>query len=152
MTVNPQLSTLDGIDTFSTGTTAPSGTTSGNNTVAAVGGSFVQLPKTAFTQVSTMVSIPDGGTLLIGGQKLVGTSEIEIGVPVLSKIPGLNRLFTNRSFVRDERTLLVLVRPNIIIHREIETDLFGVGYDRVSGNSVPTGSGMPTGMTPTGGR
>ena len=150
MTISPSLSTLDGIDTFSTGTTTGSSSTSGNNTTAALGGSFVQLPKTAFTQVNTMVSIPDGGTLLIGGQKLVGTAEVEIGVPVLSKIPGLNRLFTNRSFVKDERTLLVLVRPNIIIHREIENDLFGVGYDRQSGTTGSSSTSLPVGMTPTG--
>jgi len=78
MTINPQLSTLDGIDTFSTGTTTGNNSTSGNNTTAALGGSFVQLPKTAFTTVNTMVSIPDGGTLLIGGQKLVGESKSKL--------------------------------------------------------------------------
>ncbi len=117
MNIEPDLSTLDGIDTFTTGTTAPSGTTSGGNSAVATGGAFVQLPKISQTTVSTMVSIPDGGTLMIGGQKIIGEQEIEIGVPVLSKIPGLNRLFTNRSYTKDEKTLLVLVRPNIIIHR-----------------------------------
>ena len=38
----------------------------GNNATAALGGAFVQLPKTATTEVNTMVSIPDGGTLPIG--------------------------------------------------------------------------------------
>jgi Flp pilus assembly secretin CpaC len=153
MTIHPTLATLDGIDTFtiSNGTSnTTSNNTTGNNTTAptgsttALGGAFVQLPKIASTEVSTMVSIPDGGTLLIGGQKLIGESEVEVGVPILSKIPGLNRLFTNRSYVKDERTLLVLVRPNIIIHREIENDLFGVGYDR------PTGLPGNTGATPAG--
>lgn len=138
MNVDPQLSTLDGIDTISTGTTG-SNTTGGSNSLAAVGGAFVQLPRISNTEVNTMVSVPDEGTLLIGGQKLVGESEIEIGVPVLSKIPGLNRFFTNRAFVKDERTLLVMVRPKIIIHKEIENDLFGPGYDRPTG--LPTSSG-----------
>ena len=152
MTVYPTLRSLDGIDTFTVGSTATNGTnTTSNgsgNTTTATNGAFVQLPKTSFTGVNTMVSIPDGGTLLIGGQKLVGTEELEIGVPILSKIPGLNRLFTNRAYVKDERTLLVLVRPSIIIHREIENDLFGPGYDRptdLPGNSgsSPTGGLMP---------
>src|SRR6185369_4759416 len=121
------------LDTISVAATGGSVGSSGSNSLATVGGAFVQLPKISNTEVNTMVSIPDGGTLLVGGQKLVGESEIEIGVPVLSKIPGLNRFFTNRSFVKDERTLLVLVRPNIIIHREIENDLFGPGYDRPTG-------------------
>jgi type II secretory pathway component GspD/PulD (secretin) len=160
MNIDPQISVLDGLDTISidasgalggnnasTGNNSTSNNNTGNNgtnTTTTVGGAFVQLPKISNTEVSTMVSIPDGGTLLIGGQKLVGESEIEVGVPILSKIPGLNRLFTNRSFVKDERTLLVLVRPTIIIHREIENDLFGVGYDRPTGLPTNTGAEAPT--------
>jgi general secretion pathway protein D len=149
MNVDPQLSTLDGIDTISTGTTGSSSTT-GSNSSSAVGGAFVQLPRISNTEVNTMVSVPDEGTLLIGGQKLVGESEIEIGVPVLSKIPGLNRFFTNRAFVKDERTLLVLVRPKIIIHKEIENDLFGPGYDRPTGLPTATGGGAVPAVLPGG--
>jgi len=57
-------------------------------------------------------------------------------------------MFTNRSYVKDERTLLVLVRPNIIIHREVETDLFGVGYDRPTGLPGNAGVSAPAFMTP----
>jgi hypothetical protein len=46
--------------------------------------------------------------------------------------------------VKDERTLLVLVRPTIIIHREIENDLFGAGYDRPTGLPTNTGAEAPT--------
>ncbi|HVT82377.1 MAG TPA: hypothetical protein VHM90_17165, partial [Phycisphaerae bacterium] len=157
MTIHPTLATLDGIDTFSlgnginnTGGNNNNNNNNNNNANASVAtnGAFVQLPKIASTEVSTMVSIPDGGTLLIGGQKLVGEAEVEVGVPILSKIPGLNRLFTNRSYVRDERTLLVLVRPNIIIHREIENDLFGVGYDRPTGLPGNTGGSNTSSFVP----
>jgi Flp pilus assembly secretin CpaC len=135
MQVTPQLATLDGIDTFSS---APTGN-SGNVTASTL--ALIQLPRISFTTINTMVSVPDGGTLLIGGQKLVGESEIEVGVPVLSKIPGLNRLFTNRSLVKDERTLLILVRPKIIIQKEIENGLFGPGYERPTG--LPAGTPAP---------
>ncbi len=84
-----------------------------------------------------MVSVPDGGTLLIGGQKLVGESEIEVGVPILSKIPGLNRLFTNRSYAKDEHTLLILVRPKIIIQHEEEFKAFGQNYDLPNAAPAP---------------
>jgi general secretion pathway protein D len=141
MKLRPQLSTLDGLDTFSAG-----GSLLNPNTgQTVVGGGFVQLPKISYTTVDTMVSVPDGGTLLIGGERLVGESEVEIGVPVLSKIPGLNRLFTNRSLIKDERTLLILVRPKIIIQKEIENDLFGVGYDRPTGLPGPANGGVSGG-------
>ena len=136
MKLRPQLASLEALDTFVLGGgSAP--TTTGS--ITSVGGPFVQLPRTSFTEVNTMVSVPDGGTLLIGGQKLVGESEIEVGVPVLSKIPGLNRLFTNRSYTKDERTLLVLVRPKIIIPHEEEYKTFGMNYDSGGIAGTPPG-------------
>ena len=84
----------------------------------------VELPEIRLTSVRSTVSIPDRGTLLIGGQRLVGENEIEVGVPVLSKIPILKRLFTNTSMNKDERTLLILVKPTIIIQSEEEENLF----------------------------
>ncbi|WP_221435361.1 hypothetical protein [Algisphaera agarilytica] len=85
---------------------------------------FIQLPVLDITTVRATVSVPDRGTLLVGGQRLVGETEVEAGVPVLSKIPVLNRLFTNSSKVEDERTLLILIKPTIIIQNEREEDAF----------------------------
>ena len=66
----------------------------------------------------------DGGTLLLGGQKLAGEVEIEAGVPMLSQVPVLNRAFTNRTAVKDEQTLLILVTPNILVQPEQEEKAF----------------------------
>jgi type II secretory pathway component GspD/PulD (secretin) len=84
----------------------------------------VQQPEIQITEVRTTVSVPDGGTLLLGGQTLAGEIEIEAGTPILSKIPFLKRLFTNRSTAKDEQVLLILVKPTIIISREIEQQQF----------------------------
>ena len=65
----------------------------------------------------------DGGAtaaLLLGGQRLAGEIEREQGVPLLNKIPIINRAFSNRGAVRDEQTLLILIKPKIIIQREEE--------------------------------
>jgi general secretion pathway protein D len=70
----------------------------------------------------TRVSVPDGGTLLLGGQKIAAEVEKEIGVPVLSKIPVLGRLFGNRSKIKDEKILLILVKPTIILQEERESE------------------------------
>ncbi len=163
MKLKPQLSSLDGIDTFGNLNGAAAGAASatatsvpGSNLNFIPGGVFLQLPRITFTTVDTMVSVPDGGTLLIGGQKLVGEAETEIGVPILSKIPGLNRLFTNRSFTRDERTLLILVRPKIIIQREEEYKTFGMNFDTIPTNASsmipsPPPGGPITPVLPVGG-
>ncbi|MGB0715999.1 MAG: hypothetical protein ACPGXK_08975, partial [Phycisphaerae bacterium] len=81
---------------------------------------FVQLPTLSSQRIQTMVSVPDGGTLLIGGQKLASETEVEAGVPILSKIPVLKRAYSARTTVKDEQTLLILIKPKVLIHSEQE--------------------------------
>ena len=90
----------------------------------AAGEAFGQLPTLSAQQIKTTVSVPDGGTLLIGGQKLSAETEIEAGVPILSKIPFLKRAYSSRSFVKDEQTLLILIKPTIFIMPEQEALAF----------------------------
>ena len=84
----------------------------------------IQQPDITQTLVRTIVTVPDGATLLIGGQKLAGELEMEKGVPMVSKIPIVNRLFTNRGAIRDDLTLLILIKPTIIVQREEELKRF----------------------------
>ena len=138
MNVVPTLATNEGFTNI-----GQLGSSTSGGTLAGI---FLQLPNIDVTQVNATVSVPDGGTLLVGGEKIIGNSEVEVGVPILSKIPGINRLFTNRAMEKDEKTLLVLVRPKIIIQSEIEQNLFGAGYDRPTGLPVnPAGPSMTEG-------
>ena len=50
--------------------------------------------------------------------------EVEVGVPVLSKIPMVNRFFTNRINSKVEQTLMMMIRPEILIQQETEDVLF----------------------------
>ena len=85
----------------------------------------IQQPQKDVNYIRTNVSVPDGGTLLLGGQKLVAEIETESGVPALSKIPFLSRLFSNRSKVKDETVLIILIKPTIILPAEREEIRFG---------------------------
>jgi len=80
------------------------------------------LPETEIAEIRTRVMVPDGGTVLLGGQKLSAEVEKESGIPVISKIPILGRFFTNRSKVKDQRILLILVTPTIILQDEAEAE------------------------------
>ncbi|MEA3225897.1 MAG: hypothetical protein U9Q07_08090, partial [Planctomycetota bacterium] len=84
----------------------------------------IGLPTREIAEVRTRVSVPDGGTLLIGGQKLGAEINKEAGVPGMSKVPILGRLFTNRSKVKDQDILLILVKPTIILQDEAEREYF----------------------------
>jgi type II secretory pathway component GspD/PulD (secretin) len=76
------------------------------------------------TEVRTRVTVPDGGTLMLGGVTIAGEINLEAGVPGLSKIPFLKRLTTNTSESNDEQILLILVKPTILITKEIEAKNF----------------------------
>ena len=83
-------------------------------------GTTVQLPTLAFTTVSTVVSVPDGGTILLGGIKRLREARSEQGVPILSKLPYINRLFKNVGTGRETNSLMLMVTPRIIIQEEEE--------------------------------
>ncbi|MEK6674867.1 MAG: hypothetical protein AABZ47_04335 [Planctomycetota bacterium] len=108
MTLNPGVTRLIDLQTFqfSGGTLALD--------------AFIQIPTLSSLRIQTAVMVPDGGTLLIGGQKLASESEVEAGVPVLSKIPILKRAYSSRSTVKDEQTLLILIKPKVLIQSEQE--------------------------------
>ncbi len=82
----------------------------------------VTLPLLDSTTIQTRVNVPDQGTLLIGGLKINQQIEREKGVPVLSKIPYLGRLFRNANQESRQNVLLILVKPTVIIKDEAEQD------------------------------
>jgi general secretion pathway protein D len=140
LTLRPQLATLLDLAsfTFQVGSTASATPTAnggalGIGVASAVPSGIIQEPELQIQQVKTTVSVPDGGTLLLGGQTVAGETEREVGVPVLSKIPFLKRLFTNRSMAKDEQILLILVRPTIILQREIEQKQFPLLTSKLTG-------------------
>ena len=89
-------------------------------------GTTVQLPTQQIISVSTTVSVPDGGTVLLGGIKRLQEGRNEFGVPLLSKIPYVDRLFRNVGIGRDTDSLMMMVTPHIIIQEEEEERL---GYN-----------------------
>ena len=88
-------------------------------------GITIQLPVLAVTTISTVVSVPDGGTVLLGGIKRLREGRIEEGVPFLSSVPYINRLFKNVGIGHETSNLMMMVTPRIIIQSEIEEDQVG---------------------------
>jgi len=139
LTLVPFFSTIGAVDTFTfhgrvssdSGTTVADPTNEAqnvtNNQQRIVEGTTVQLPTFNFTTVSTTVSVPDGGTVLLGGIKRLSEGRTERGVPMLSKIPYINRLFRNVGIGRDAQSLMMMVTPRIIIQEEEE--FLQTGYD-----------------------
>ncbi len=95
-----------------------------NNNTTRVG-TTVQLPTFEVISVSTTVSVPDGGTVLLGGIKRLREGRNEFGVPLLSKVPYVDRLFRNVGIGRSTDSLMMMVTPHIIIQEEEEERLMG---------------------------
>jgi general secretion pathway protein D len=91
--------------------------------VVSTEGTTVQLPSLNVTTVSTTVSVPDGGTVLLGGIKRLQEGRNERGVPLLSKVPYISRLFKNVGIGRSTQSLMLMVTPRIIIQEEEEEKL-----------------------------
>jgi type II secretory pathway component GspD/PulD (secretin) len=81
---------------------------------------FLQQPKFETIAINTTVSVPDGGTVLLGGLKTLNEGRSEFGPPILSKIPYINRLFRNIGYGKDVHSLMIMVTPRIIINEEEE--------------------------------
>jgi general secretion pathway protein D len=96
-----------------------------NHTTTSNTGVTVQLPTFSFVTVTTTVSVPDGGTVLLGGIKRLSEGRTEFGVPILDKVPYLDRLFKNVGIGRDTSSLMMMVTPRIIIQEEEEERIIG---------------------------
>ena len=97
----------------------------------------IKLPEVTLSQVSVTVSVPDKGTLLIGGLGSINKDNLTTGIPILSKIPILKTLFSRNQKNNEKRTMLILLKPTIIIREEQEEKFFG------QTNNTPTTANIP---------
>lgn len=80
----------------------------------------IQFPNLTVRKVRTTVSIPDGGTLLLGGQTIDEVRNESSGVPILRDIPVLGFFFDRIGKSVTKRRLLILLRVKIVIPAESE--------------------------------
>lgn len=116
----------------STGGTTTGGTTTGGTTTGAqnIGNTapatqVVQQPVQEVISIQTSVSVPDGGTVLLGGIKRLKEGRNMQGVPILNKLPYISRLFKNSGVGRETDSLMMMVTPRIIIQEEEEAEVMG---------------------------
>jgi len=110
--------------------TTASGSFTGQGSIAK---NTFQTPNYQNTSIGTTITVPDKGTAVLGGQRVTTDYEVEVGVPVMSKIPVVNRFFTNRINSKTEKTLLLMIRPEILIQQETEDVLFPGLRNQLSG-------------------
>lgn len=85
----------------------------------------IELPVITIQKLRSTITVPDGGTVLLGGLKNMDEFEGESGVPFLMQIPLLNNLFRRQAFHKLKASLVVLIKSDITIIREEEKRVFG---------------------------
>ncbi len=80
----------------------------------------IQLPEVTLQRVRTTVAMPDGGTMLLGGMRLVERQNLQSTVPLLGNLPGLSWLFSRRGQSVQNRKILILIRARIVLMEEEE--------------------------------
>ena len=78
-------------------------------------------------EILTTVTVPNNETIVLGGLITTNDQESVSGIPILSSIPGIGRLFStnSQSVSRDE--LLVFIQPSIVTSdatlRDVQVDM-----------------------------
>ena len=80
----------------------------------------LQLPELELQKIRTRVMVPDGGTLLLGGMKIVEQQDVDSGIPFLNRIPILSFFFSRKGEYESYRKLLILLSANIVMPVEYE--------------------------------
>jgi len=93
---------------------------SGNFTVVPI-----ELPVLSVTKIKTTVTVPDGGTVLVGGLKREISNSARIGIPGFLEFPIINLLFGRKGNSTLRSNLFVLINARITIVQDEEARLFG---------------------------
>ena len=80
--------------------------------------SFGGSPTILNRQISTSLTLRDGGSLVMGGLISGNQSAGEQGVPLLGRMPVLGRLFRTDTLQEDRTELLVMVTPYVVADHE----------------------------------
>jgi type II secretory pathway component GspD/PulD (secretin) len=72
------------------------------------------VPSKSTTQVNTQMLVPDGQTVFIGGLIKQTVDETREGIPILGDLPGIGKIFSNKSIISTDTETVVLVTPRIV--------------------------------------
>ncbi|MEM5367471.1 type III secretion system outer membrane ring subunit SctC [Paraburkholderia azotifigens] len=78
------------------------------------GNSVKDIPEIRTSEINTEAIVSEGQSLLIAGYRVDNDSNLNTGVPVLSKIPVLGALFRSRTHQSSHMERLVLLTPRVI--------------------------------------
>ncbi|MCP5546938.1 MAG: hypothetical protein H7A50_06135 [Akkermansiaceae bacterium] len=97
----------------------------GTQTIEGIG----DVPIIGTREIITTVTVPNNETVVLGGLISENDQTNVTGIPVLSSIPGLGRLFSTNTDSKDRDELLVFIQPTVVSDNfsldNVQTDFDG---------------------------
>jgi type II secretory pathway component GspD/PulD (secretin) len=86
----------------------------GENREIGVGVNAFEVPDIISRELLTTVTVPNNQTVVLGGLITEENTKQVNGVPILSQIPGLGKLFSSTSDKKTRNELIIFIQPKII--------------------------------------
>ncbi|MGE9267152.1 MAG: type II secretion system protein GspD, partial [Verrucomicrobiales bacterium] len=106
------------------------------------------IPDINTDELTTTVTVPNGAAIILGGLITTQEGQTKSGVPILSRIPGLGRLFGSTEDDDTRSELVIILRPEIISD-SLDMGTYRTNFENHSGvardarlSLPPTSSGM----------
>jgi type II secretion system protein D len=94
----------------------------------------LRVPDINTESLSTSVTVRDGSAVILGGIMTTTSSDASGGIPILSRIPGIGRIFGSNDVTSNESELIIMIQPRIMVS-QAEVDLFRSDYSGISKNT-----------------
>lgn len=94
----------------------------------------LRVPDINTESLSTSVTVRDGSAVILGGIMTTTSSDASGGIPILSRIPGIGRIFGSNDITSNESELIIMIQPRIMVS-QAEVDLFRSDYSGISKNT-----------------
>lgn len=72
------------------------------------------VPNIITRSMTTTVTVPNNQTVVLGGLVITRDRDSVSGIPILSSIPGLGKLFSTTSKDKEKSELLIFIQPSIV--------------------------------------
>ncbi|MBN1442943.1 MAG: hypothetical protein JXA90_09545 [Planctomycetes bacterium] len=86
----------------------------------------IGIPQISLQQSFTSVTVPNGGTVLLGGFKSLQEGRYTSYLPILGQIPIVKNLARRRATIREKRSLVILLNARIVDLRGTESRMYNV--------------------------
>ncbi len=107
----------------------------------------LEVPDISTEELTTSVTVQDGSAVILGGLITEENTKTKDGVPVLSHIPGIGKLFGYDANSKSRSELIIMIRPQIISKTEGMDD-YRQRYENTSENARDASSAFPATLLP----